>query len=59
MKIEEELEVYKTALDWLAQRCATLDRMSNGSNGDVTFSASSWREWAIKTARRTSKEITK
>lgn len=50
-KNSEELEVYKEALDWMADRCEVLDKIANPTYESICFKAKRWKEIALQKAR--------
>ena len=50
-EISKEIEVYKKSLDWLADRCETLDKIANPTYESICFKAKRWKEIALQKAR--------
>ena len=50
-KVKQELEVYKKAVDWLADRCEMLDEIANPEFASICFKAKRWKEIALQKAR--------
>lgn len=46
--LKMELEVYKNAVDWLADRCAVLDKLANPTYESNCFNAKQWKAVALQ-----------
>lgn len=51
VKLKKELEVYKKAFEWLADRCEILDKIANPTYESICFKAKRWKEIALQKAR--------
>ena len=49
--LREEIKVYSSAIDWLADRCEILDQCCNAGSGYITFKAKVWKKIALDKAR--------